>query len=389
MLVDGQAVINHIRSKDPELYKLITGSKYSSFRADSGSFEPRPIFDTGRKRLRFRFDDGIQLSASLIDRFDDLRSIINSHAFALSLKPRQCYLLDNYRFLHARTSFTGERSLFRVLVDPHPPKMSKLILFDIDGTLCSASALSVDAYYRCVSSLVGRSLTHENTPINLHGVTDQSLLSGILTYHGIPESDFEAISTHFYKAYPDFLADSVKRGFRSAPIPGAASTLQWLTNISPSYSKAKIGLLTGNYREGGEFKLRNAGIDINQFDPKLSSFGDKASDRHGLVREALSAWQEARDDEYARGQDGAGKNLTVDPNDVLLIGDTPLDVQSAKQAGCHVLAVSTGAYSLQQLKEYDPDIVCERLDSSEARDYIAGFLNSEPESGAGKTKCLI
>lgn len=65
-------------------------------------------------------------------------------------------------------------------------------------------------------------------------------------------------------------------------------TLKWLANLSLSGTLAEVGLLTGNYRAGAEFKLRDAGIDMNQFDSSISSFGDGASDRYGLVREALN-----------------------------------------------------------------------------------------------------
>lgn len=44
MLVDGQQVIDYIKAHNEDLYDLVTDSKYSSFRADDGSFHPRPMY---------------------------------------------------------------------------------------------------------------------------------------------------------------------------------------------------------------------------------------------------------------------------------------------------------------------------------------------------------
>lgn len=73
LLVDGLEVIEAIKAQDTNLYDLITKPRYSSFRADDGTFIPRPLFDAKTGILRFRFDDGVQLSASLIEALPVLR----------------------------------------------------------------------------------------------------------------------------------------------------------------------------------------------------------------------------------------------------------------------------------------------------------------------------
>lgn len=71
--------------------------------------------------FRSLFDDGIQLSASMVVRFSKLQDIIYRNAFFVSLQPGQGYILDNHRFLHVRASFTGSRELLRVLVNLPSP----------------------------------------------------------------------------------------------------------------------------------------------------------------------------------------------------------------------------------------------------------------------------
>lgn len=254
-----------------------------------------------------------------------------------------------------------------------PPASQKLILFDIDGTLCSASALSIDAYFSCISMLLGREITLTNSPVELYGVTDKSLLAAILVHHGVPAADIPDQSARFFKAHPGFLEGSVARGLHSEAIPGAVEALDWLAGkANRTNPRLRLGLLTGNYPASAAFKLKAARVDPARFDPKISSYGDNADDRHQLVANALGAWRKVEGGEN-------GESLRVE--DVLLIGDTPLDVQSAVRAGCKMLAVSTGAYGTETLRSFEPDMVCERLDTKEVRIFLDEFLGGKGRDG--------
>jgi phosphoglycolate phosphatase-like HAD superfamily hydrolase len=51
----------------------------------------------------------------------------------------------------------------------------------------------------------------------------------------------------------------------------------------------------------------------------------------------------------------------ADPRRVIIIGDTPRDVHCAKAHGCLCLAVATGGYSAQELRECGADVVLQDL----------------------------
>lgn len=363
MLVDGQQVIDYIKAHNEDLYDLVTDSKYSSFRADDGSFHPRPMYSQSSNILRFRFDDGIQLSASLIDRFTELRLILYEHAHAISLEPGQSYVVNNHRFLHGRTSFTGSRELLRVLAYSHSSNEIKPILFDVDGTLCRSEALSIDAYYRCVSDVVGKDITNDNTKVNLHGQTDLSLLHDILRYHHLDESKVSSAVHEFFRLHPQYLEASLARGFRSEPCLEVKEMLNWLVTQQREHtnphSVVALGLLTGNSRPNALLKIRAAGIDPTLFDLSISSFGDKHLSRLSLVQSSISKLE-------------AHYGTFVTPANVTLIGDTPLDIECAKKAGCAMVAVTTGNYTLDQLAPLQPDVVCERL--SEAKGFLSTIM---------------
>lgn len=349
ILVDGQRVLESMRQQEPLLYDLVTSSKYSSFRADDGTFKPRPIYDEQTGILRFRFDDGIQLAASLVDNFKKLTELVYKNAFVVRLEPGQCYIADNHRVLHGRCRFTGARELLRVLADPHPVVCPKFVLFDVDGTLCRAEALSIDAYYRCLSDITGCSITNENTKVNLHGQTDLSLLRCILTHHGYGRDDIEVYVPRFLQAHSEYLQQSLATGLPSVACPQVTETLTWLAlQYDRSSRKVSVGLLTGNSQQNALLKIKAADIPTECFNLEISSFGNEHTTRASLVQHSIRKIR-------------SKYRVPVQASDIILIGDTPLDIRCAKDTGCRVVAVATGNYDRDCLAAYAPDVLCKAL----------------------------
>ena len=100
-----------------------------------------------------------------------------------------------------------------------------------------------------------------------------------------------------------------------------------------------LGLLTGNIRLGAEIKLRHFDLwEVFQF----GGFADDHEERDHIAAAAL-----------ARGRRVLGKNLQ--PQEVVVIGDTPFDVRCGKFIGAKTLAVATGGAKLEELKPLKPD----------------------------------
>jgi phosphoglycolate phosphatase len=53
---------------------------------------------------------------------------------------------------------------------------------------------------------------------------------------------------------------------------------------------------------------------------------------------------------------------------VLIIGDTPLDIACARSIEARVLAVSTGNYSVEELEKHQPTWTAKNLESVRMRD---------------------
>jgi phosphoglycolate phosphatase-like HAD superfamily hydrolase len=55
------------------------------------------------------------------------------------------------------------------------------------------------------------------------------------------------------------------------------------------------------------------------------------------------------------------RGVHVEAHETVLIGDTPLDVGAAREAGARAVAVASGPYSASELRETGADVVLEDL----------------------------
>jgi phosphoglycolate phosphatase-like HAD superfamily hydrolase len=99
------------------------------------------------------------------------------------------------------------------------------------------------------------------------------------------------------------------------------------------------GLLTGNIKQGARIKLER--YDLWQWFP-FGAFADDHEERDQIAAAALR-----------RGSQHCGRELRGE--EVLVIGDTPLDIRCGRAIGAKVLAVATGGASLEELERHKPD----------------------------------
>ena len=54
----------------------------------------------------------------------------------------------------------------------------------------------------------------------------------------------------------------------------------------------------------------------------------------------------------------------TDASEVIKVGDTEVDVEEGRNAGCgKVISVTTGAYTRNELEQYQPDYIIDNLDN--------------------------
>ncbi len=116
------------------------------------------------------------------------------------------------------------------------------------------------------------------------------------------------------------------------------------------------GLLTGSLERVAPIKLRAATIDPAHF--SLGAYGSDAEDRNELPIIAIERAARILNEEIA-------------PESVLIIGDTPKDIECAHFCKTKALAVASGVYDCDTLSKHSPDYLVEDLtDTQKVLDII-------------------
>ena len=157
--------------------------------------------------------------------------------------------------------------------------------------------------------------------------------------HGIPATPGNF--ARFFERYVFWLDQMVARS-HGGPCRGVPEMLDGLRALP---RPPVLGLLTGNIRLGAEIKLRRYQLwDVFE----TGAFADDSEDRNQI---AVAALQRSR---RVLGQE-------LQPDEILVIGDTPFDVRCGKFIGAKVLAVATGGATLEELNPHQPDWAVEDL----------------------------
>lgn len=221
---------------------------------------------------------------------------------------------------------------------PHTPPV--LVLFDIDGTLIQSGRAGVRGMNLAFERLHGRGRALDG--VSIAGRTDRAIVIQALQAIGVEPSDREIVRLR--EAYVEALTEEIGRPVSdpSGILPGVLALLDAL-DAQPGFV---VGLLTGNFERGAAIKLGH--FDLWRRFPFGGAFGDAHVDRRELVPIALAR---------ARGAGHA-----IDRTDrVVVIGDTPLDVDCAKAHGARALAVATGQYDCASLEASGADLTVDTL----------------------------
>jgi phosphoglycolate phosphatase len=215
--------------------------------------------------------------------------------------------------------------------------MVRLVLFDIDGTLIRTGGAGVKAFAKVFETEFNAVDGFEH--MKFAGRTDTSLVREFFTVHRIPPSpdNFQ----RFFERYV-FWLDYILAHSRTETCLGVREFIQGLRALP---HVPVLGLLTGNIRLGAEIKLRH----FNLWDEfQTGGFGDDHEERDKIA-------------EIARQRGSALLQKGLGGDEVLVIGDTHLDIRCGRAIGAKVLAVATGGCSLQDLKPHQPDWLVEDL----------------------------
>jgi len=239
--------------------------------------------------------------------------------------------------------------------------MHRLILFDIDCTLIDAHGAGGRAIFRAIKDVYG--LEGGLGDYSFHGRTDPGIIRDLTVMWGADPastmSEFdggtqpEAVTTLAarlgYSAgevdrllpaclerYVTLVREEVAAGHVEV-LPGVDELVRALS----ADGRILVGLLTGNVEEGARVKLAPTGL-WPYF--AVGAFGSDSARRPDLPAVAVARA------EALNGRRYAGKQIVV-------VGDTPSDIECGAHLGVRSVAVATGRYTADELSAHGPDHV--------------------------------
>ncbi|MFK7958986.1 MAG: HAD family hydrolase [Phycisphaerales bacterium] len=214
-----------------------------------------------------------------------------------------------------------------------------LILFDIDGTLLRTRRPGFDPFEDAGRALHGPAFSMAG--VDYAGRLDPDIWRRAAEANGV--DDPAGAEAAFRAQYARTFAAGFERGMECFALDGAIELVARVRE-DPGLT---TGVLTGNYPETGRIKLGQAGFDVDGFDVQV--WASDGLHRRDLPPVALERWRAA----------GA---RTARAEHMVVVGDTPHDVDCARHAGARVIAVGTGpSYGRQELIPLGPDAFVEDL----------------------------
>jgi phosphoglycolate phosphatase-like HAD superfamily hydrolase len=211
-------------------------------------------------------------------------------------------------------------------------------LFDIDGTLVTTGGVGRRAVERAFAHQHGR--PDACSQVRFDGMTDRSIMRLGLEAIGVDATDAAIdalLVTYLAELQAELLLSNpesyrVHAGVHEAIAAAAGRGMA-------------LGLGTGNIEHGARLKLGHVGL-YHHF-----SFGGFGSD-HELRVELIRRGAE-------RGAARLGRPLAACR--VLVIGDTPKDIDAARGIGAESLGVGTGSFTAAQLREHGASFAFDHL----------------------------
>ena len=219
---------------------------------------------------------------------------------------------------------------------------SRLILWDIDGTLIRAGEIARSAFAAAIERVIGKAAAEHG--VVMGGKTDPQIAHEILVALGLSHDEAAGHVASVVSELESELAaaeDVLRSGGRV--LPGVRAVLATLDE-DPDVLQS---VLTGNTAANAALKL--ATFDLQRWlDVDIGAYGSDDADRRTLVPIAL-------------GRAGRDRGFAGGPADVWIVGDTVRDLECARAGGARCLLVATGRVPRDELSAAEPDALFDDL----------------------------
>lgn len=217
-------------------------------------------------------------------------------------------------------------------------EISRLILWDIDGTLIHGGPVAAEAFGEAVAAVSGRDATHHG--VSMGGKTDPQIALEIMERVGVPEGEAYRSLAAVLRELERLLEAGVGRLRSEGWVhPGVIEILERLDEREDVLQS----VLTGNLAANAKVKLSAFGLD-RFLDLEVAAYGSDHRDRDELLPISLRRVHERH-------------GVSLQPQQACVIGDTARDLACARAGGARCLLVATGRVPFEEMLELGADAV--------------------------------
>ncbi len=215
--------------------------------------------------------------------------------------------------------------------------MKALFFFDINGTIIERDARTDQPYREALDQCLN--ITDSMADVDNSARSDQDVFREVLSKHNISYSD---------AVWQSFLAL-----FKAKLDIYKASDI-WRQNVDAvpfikklAKSPHQLALITGELQIAAQYKLARVGV-WQYF--ATGGFGDDGLTRFAIAEAALKKAKTLYGNHY---------------DDIYVIGDTLLDIKTARHIGAKIISITTGSNSRAELAALKPDYLIDRFSEIE------------------------
>lgn len=207
--------------------------------------------------------------------------------------------------------------------------MASLIFFDINGTIIKRDERTDIPYQNAIDTFL-------NTQNAMAGV-DTSARSDKDVFMEVINKLGQSFTEEKWLKFLDLYEQELE-GFKSTDVwRENADALSFIEKLSKT--NHKLSLITGELSIGAQYKLEKIGVW--KYFP-TGGFGEDGLRRFDIADTALEK----------------AKNLYGNTYDnIFVIGDTCLDIRTARHLGAKVISITTGSHSKEKLEGENPDYI--------------------------------
>lgn len=210
--------------------------------------------------------------------------------------------------------------------------MNYLIFFDINGTIIKRDKRTDLPFEYAITNLL--KLENPMTGVDTSARSDKDVFMEILDKNAIKYD--EALWDSFLLLYEEQLIVFKDTDVWRANVD-AVPFIEWLATTNH-----ELSLITGELSIGAKYKLEKIGV-WKYF--KSGGFGEDGLKRFEIAEAALSK---------------AKKVSSYDK--IIVIGDTTLDIQTARHINAEVISITTGSHARDLLITFNPDYIIDEFE---------------------------